>query len=445
MAKKLILYLFLAILWTACNPAKRVTIRPNQPGRPTQPSQPSRPNPNAPMDTVRWSNPTNTKPPIKNQPTQPGTLPNTGAGSTYQMAYLLPFLSAQSDGTTVPDKSRLAIQFYAGAKIALNQLSTEVPINLVVDVFDTQGNDSDFQKLLNNPRLEKSAVFIGPVRGSHVQMFADWSRTRRKIVLSPESPTADLTQQHPGFIQMNPSLRAHCQAITRYVRRFHKSDAVTLLCKEKEADRLPYFQNANLAIPGGGPFTELIVPDETSSFSKIDLKRYLKPGRTAVFILPTWASQDFVNAFLRNLKAIKGSNKVEVYGMPQWSSFENIEPEFFFDNNVHITAASYIDYSQQEIKDFQQKFYEATGTIPDGDGFNGYDITLFTGRMLALYGLSFPERLTFEASRGLHGPYQFSKIYHTGFVDDPYSQPDYLENTYVHILKYGKTGFTPAE
>ncbi|HOY07772.1 MAG TPA: ABC transporter substrate-binding protein [Saprospiraceae bacterium] len=441
--KKLLFYILLAAVWTACHPPSRTGVttrpRPNQPNRPA----PTRPTPTAPMDTVRWTNPANPKPPIKNEPGTPGTQPGAGTGSTYHVAFLLPFLTAQSDGTIVPEKSELANQFYAGAKIALDQLSREERTNFVVDVYDTQANDADFQKVMSNTKLEKAAVFIGPVRSSHVQMFAEWGKQRRKIIVSPETPTADLTKQNPGFIQINPSLRAHCEAIVRYVRRTHRPDEVTLLCKVKEADRLAYFHNANNAI-GGSVFNELIVPDETANFSKVDLKRYLRPGRTAVFILPTWASQDFVNAFLRNLNSIKGSNQVEVYGMPQWAGFETIEPEFFMNNNVYITSASYIDYTQQQIKAFQQKFYDATGTIPDNDGFNGYDVTLFTGRMLSRYGLSFPERLRTEAFRGLHGDFQFVNRFAAGAVDDGRNQPDYVENTFVHLLKFGKTGFVPA-
>lgn len=213
----------------------------------------------------------------------------------------------------------------------------------------------------------------------------------------------------------------------------------------KEADRLGYFQNANTAIGGGGPFTELIVPDETSSFAAVDLKRYLKPGRTAVFILPSWASQDFVNAFLRNLKSIKGNNRVEVYGMPQWNTFENIEPEYFTDNNVHITSASYIDYTEQEAKDFQQKFFDATGTIPDNDGFNGYDVTLFTGRKPAgtdsLFRNDYLSRFFTDYTAIFSSP----GIFVSGFMDDRNNQPDYIENTFVHLLKFGKLGFAPVE
>jgi len=438
MKKQILLFLIvLGLIIAACNPAKRSTdpVRPNQPGKPI----PGKP---APMDTIRWTPNNSGKPPI-GAPSGKPTTPT--AGQTYHLDFLLPFLSSQMLESEVPEKSRLALQFYTGAKIALEQLSSEESINLVVEVWDTQGNDADFQKLMNNPRLEKASVFIGPIRSSHVQTFAEWTKKRRKILISPESPSVDLTTQNPDFIQTNPSLRAHCEAITRYIRKANRPDAVTLVCKQREADRLAYFQNASASIGGSGSLTELLVPDETNNFDKIDLKKYLKAGRTSIFVLPTWASQDFVMAFLRKLKDVKGSNRVEVYGMPQWRNFDTIDPAYFSSLGVHISSASWLDYSQPEVKAFQQKFYEASGTIPDEDGFNGYDVTMFTGRMLARYGLSFPERLARESTTTLRGQFSYSKIFSSGALDDGRNTLDYWENTFVHILKFDKFGFVPVD
>ena len=438
MKKDLLLLLFIiGFALVACNPSRRST----NPNRPNQPSKPTTGKP-SPMDTVRWT-PNNTgKPPIGGVPGKPAP---PKAGDTYHIAYLLPFLSGQMAGGAVPEKSRLAVQFYAGAKIALEQLSSELRIKLVADVWDTQANDADFQKLLANPRLENASVFIGPVRSSHVQSFAEWTKERRKILISPESPSTDLTTRNPDFLQTNPSLRAHCEAITNHIRKDTRPDAVTLVCKQKEADRLPYFQDANAAIGGSSRFAELIVPDETTNFNGFDLRKYLRAGRTTVFVLPSWASQDFVMAFLRKLKDVKGSNRIEVYGMPQWRNYEAIDPEYLSSLNVHISSAAWLDYTVQELKDFQQKFYDATGTIPDDDGFNGYDVTIFTGRMLSRYGLSFPERLDDGTAPTLRGKFSFSKIFASGAVDDGRNAPDYWENTFVHILKFDKFGFVPAE
>lgn len=424
---------------TFCSPAK--STRPGVGHGPNKPAKPSDKPKYEPVDTLRWTTPSNPKPPIGAPSGNTGN-PTGLPGETYRIAYLLPFLSAQYDGATVPEKSRLAVQFYAGAKLALQKISKEEGVNLIVDVYDSQTSDADLQKLVNDTRLHKAAVFIGPVRSTQVSIMANWAKNNRKILISPESPNMDLTTQNPDFIQINPSLRAHCAAIVRYVLKRHRPNAVTLVCKQKEAERLAYCQSANTETTR---FNELIVPDATMGFDKTNLSAYIKPGRTNVFIMPSWASQDFINAFLRQLKAIKGSNKVEVYGMPQWKGYESIEPDFYRDLNVHLTAASFINYRAADIKEFQQAFYESTGTIPDDDAFNGYDITLFTGRALRQYGLSFPEHLGETTFKGFHASFLFNKVFAPGNLDDGMNKYDYWENGFVHILKYGKNGFEPAE
>ena len=397
------------------------------------------------MDTIRWT-PDNTRPPITNDPSRMGSKPEIQGGN-YHIAYLLPFLTKQAVAGSVPGKSTLALQFYTGAKIALQQFSEEGNMEIQVDVWDTQANDADFEALLkNNSRLLNSYVFIGPIRSSHLEMISEWAKTNRKIVVSPDSPSSGLAKQNPDFIQLNPSLESHCAGILKYIKKTSRADAVTIICKEKEAGRIAYFQKANGDVEGGtSQLRRLIMPDAATNFERVDLKQYIRPGRTSVFILPTWTSQDYVMALLRRLKAVKGSNKVEVYGMPQWQNFDVIDAEYLREMNVHISAASYLDYTNEEIKSFQQKFYEMSGTIPNEDAFNGYDATMFTLKMLGKYGLSFPENLDIETFKSFHGIFTFSKIFNTQSVDDSFNKPDYLENTRVHILKYGQYGYQPVD
>jgi len=432
---------FLAL--TACNPAKK-TSTGTTPPRPGATKPTDRPGRAEPMDTVRWTPSPAAKPPIKDSPGAPTTAP--GSGPTYRLALLLPFLTGQADlgGTSVPEKSALALQFYGGATLALQRLSEE-GMNLSVEVFDTQVNDEDFQRLLSNPRLTKAQVLIGPVRPSHVSIMAERIKQTRQILISPESPSMDLTSRNPDFIQINPSLRAHCAAITRHILQRHRADAVVLVSKQKEADRLPFFQQANA--PGNKPFAELVLPDAATNFDHTDFSPYFKPGRSTVFVLPTWASQDFVMAFLRKLYTAKGSNAVDVYGMPQWKNFESIEPVYFSSLNVHITAASFVNRDTEEARAFRQAFYTAYGAVPDDNAYNGYDITMLTGNLLRHYGLSFPQRLPTERPmEGLRGKYQFGKTYSgtgTAPANDQLEAFDYLENMFVHILKFQNYRFAP--
>ena len=125
-------------------------------------------------------------------------------------------------------------------------------------------------------------------------------------------------------------------------------------------------------------------------------------------------------------------------------NFENIEADYFRSLNVHLPSPSYIERRMPEVQVFQQKFYDAYNFIPDEDAFNGYDVTLFTGKMLPRYGLNFPTRLARENWEGLHGNFRFSKISSDG--EEPSADKfDYWENTFLHMLYYGKTGFTPVK
>lgn len=434
--------LFLCVLCgallPACSTGRSTPSSPN-------PAQPGKPNAGRPgnetMDTVRWSTPPQARPPIGNDKKQEENAPRPG--QTYQIGLLLPFLSNQFDGSTLPEKSRLAVQFYGGAKLALQQLSSEDRLNLVVDVYDTQAADADFQTVMNGSRFDKPQVYIGPIRSSHVELLAARTKLNHKILLSPESPNENLTTQNPGFLQTNPSLKTHCEAITQYVRRTHRPEEVVLVCKQKEATRLSYFQEANRQL-GSGKFAEIIVPDAAANFDNVNLASYLKAGRTTVFILPSWSNQDFVMAFLRKLRAVKGAARVEVYGMPQWLNYENIEPEVYSALDVHVSSAAYIDYGAPDVQAFQQAFYDAYGTLPD-DAFNGYDVTLFTGKMLRKYGLSFPEKLAREQYKGLRTRFQFGPNYQSGTPADTRAGAcDYLENKFVFILKFENGRFVPA-
>ncbi len=432
--------LFLALFVAACGgtkPTPRPT--PNRPGT----NQPSKP-------PVTPTKPGSDKPGTGGTGNNPGTgggntpTPPPTKQSTYKLAILLPFASNQfTEGSTVlPEKSTSALQYYAGMQLGLVEVSKKKGApNLVVDVVDSQVSDTEFQTVLaTNARLKQAQVILGPLRNSHITALATQVKTTKQIVISPESPASGLTEANPYFIQTNPPLRAHCARIVQYLRSEQKRTAeqIVLVCKEKEADRLPYFQEANLKF-GTTPLKEVIVPDASANFDKIDFKKFLKAGQTTAFVMPSWAGSDWVLAFLSRLKQQKGSNKVEVYGMPQWADYEHLEPELMADLNVHISAAKFIDRTDTDVRAFEQAFYEKFGTLPDEDAFAGYDVVVLTSALLQQYGLNFPEKVSesgkFHAA--MAGGFYLRRVPREGTAPlDGNISYDYVENIFVHILKF---------
>lgn len=435
-----VILLITALLGSFCHTAKK---SPRKPDVPVKPGKKDPPNQGGKVDTIRFDPAKNVPPPIKDGDDN-GTKEGEGDFSEkqFRIAMMLPFLGKQFDTMPegLPEKSRLALQFYAGAKLALETLSNEEGMNLIVDVFDTNISDSDFERLLNQSKTEKADVYIGPIRSSHVEILAKKAKPFKKIIVSPESPNPNLTSGNPYFLQLTPSLKNHCKAISNFIKSHYPDAEPVVVCKQKESERVGFFK-----FKSGAP-KSLLMPDNTANFDKTDLKSYIKPGKTTVFIMPSWSSQDFVAAFLRKLKTDKGKEKVIVMGMPQWIGFENIEPDFFSALQVHISSDSYINRKDEAFRAFQQKFYDLYGTIPDEDGIKGYDCMLYVGNMLKKYSLDFPQKVWSAAPFiGFHGQYSMAKIAaDSPEGNDRFDKYDYLENSFVHILKFENFGFVPA-
>lgn len=373
------------------------------------------------------------------------TTPSRGATSRregpYRVVVLLPFLTDQFVDA-IPDKSQLALQFYAGVRLAAERLSRSGGPDIQLDVVDTQLSDQEFRYAMQHPLLLDAEVIIGPIRPSHVSLLAPQAIARRQIVVSPESTNSGLVTRFPDFIQINPGLRAHCEGILEHASARYPADQMLLLCKAREAERLSYFQDARRR-RGEQPLRELIIPDQSNNLAGIDLRAGIPMGKRIVYMVPSWSSQDFVNALLVKLRA----DKVDavVYGMPQWADFEQIDPEYLSDCRVHIPKAYHIDYGRPEVRAFQQQFYEQYATIPNEHAFNGYDIALFVGQMLRNWGLSFPEKLDQTPYQGLRSTFRFRPVAAGQVSDTGDPVVEYRENTFVNMLRFDRYGFVPDQ
>jgi hypothetical protein len=80
---------------------------------------------------------------------------------------------------------------------------------------------------------------------------------------------------------------------------------------------------------------------------------------------------------------------VVLYGLPKWRNFETIEPYNFHNLNLRLSLPYYVDYSLQETKEFLMKYRAICATEPSPFAYQGYDITKFILKQMAIYGNSF--------------------------------------------------------
>ena len=432
---------FLAIL--GCDPSKRAKNSDNNKDLGQLPKNKSQT-----LDTIAWKDAPNPTPPIvidvAKEPELPKEIIDDGTTThldRYKVSLLLPFYADQYNQLegAMSEKSEMALNYYGGIRLALEELHKK-DIKLDVAVIDTKGSIDEIKNILQRSDLYNTNVIIGPVRKKNIAPVYEFAKKNRKVLLSPIYPGSGVRDDNPYFIQVNPSLASHCKAITKHALDNHPAENIVLVSREKssEKNRFAYFQNARAAYgKGSGDFREMVVAQPPSDYDKMDLAPYITQGGTSVFIVPSWSDPNFVYAFLRQLNLVKHSNKVVVYGMPQWMNYSQIDYEYFERCNVHLSTAEFIDRESNEARAFINQYFNNFGTIPTDDDFKGYDLMLFIGKMMDKHGTKFQTMIDRVEDKLLSTTFKFDPIMASGASSrEDFTKLSKMENLHVNIIKF---------
>lgn len=420
------------------------------------------------MDTIQWRDvPASSYPPITstsapvatNTPTEKINVDrNTGSEffSAYNVAVLLPFLTDKFNPTVgqIPDNSTWALQFYGGVKMALEVLNDE-GLNLNVSVIDSkETSDAAVSSMVRtNNDLRNAHLIIGPYRRDNVAIVAnELGKNEGITVVSPYSAASGISPNNENYIQVNPTLQSHCEALLRHALQKYRPESIVLVSKDKKEElaRLQYFHDEYKRFTNNKATTnlrEFIIQGEATDFNRLNVMPFVSLGDTTVFMVPSWGDESFVFALLRKIELSKSPNGyVVVYGMPQWMEFDKIDFSYYEKLHVHISASSYIDPIDAGVQSFRRQFFDRYGTIPAEEAFIGFDVMLYFGRMLQKYGTKFQFSLDKERYKALHTVFDVKEVNAptTPARTDRFVI-DRFENKFLHILKFQDFQFQPAD
>ncbi len=359
----------------------------------------------------------------------------------YEVTYVLPFLSNKYNPSTdkINKNSNWALQYYAGARLAFEQLNAE-GINLHVHVFDSEASTNKVNELIaTSQALQNSDLIIGPYKRKNITLLADFAKKNNITMVSPHSAGMNLTTENFNYIQVNPSLKAHCQAITENALKHFTYDQIVLCVRNKpeEIQRLRYFQDALHEITGNDSiqFKQYIITDNTADFSQIDVLPHLFEDKTTVFIVPSWSNKTFIYSLLRNLSVARAQNNfdIAVYGMPQWMRYDDMDFDFYENFSLRVSNSFYIDEMNANTQNFKRNYYERYHIIPTKSAYLGYDETLFFGKMLQKYGTKFQNEISKNEYKSIFSTYKIKPIIKKTDLGVEIEQ---FENKFLHILKY---------
>ncbi len=368
----------------------------------------------------------------------------------YNVALILPFLAQDFDPVSrqINPNSEWALHFYGGARMAIEELERQ-NIKFNVSVYDSRGDVSAVNRLLFSEKdLRESHLIVGPYRRDNVKQVAEFAKTNDIAFVSPYSGTANLSEENPNYIQVSPTLETHCRSLVRRAKERFRDENIVLLVQDNPAERawLRFCQEEHFLIEGSDRvprLKEYVIPATSGDYPAMNFDSLFARTDSMALIVPSW-SEPFVYNVLRKADLAKTAEfRLEIYGLPQWMSFDQMDFDYYEELNVFVSSNLYLNHNNPGVRNFKERYIQKYGIAPQMESFLGYDVMLYFGQMLNKHGTKFQYSLELEKKPVLHTRFEFMPRY------DP--QPELrsqeieqFENKFVHILQFRNYLFQPT-
>ena len=329
--------------------------------------------------------------------------------SEYSIGLMLPFYLDVNDETvdnrsafsvkSIYPKSKWAIEFYNGFKMALDSISSD-SCKFKIYVYDTKGNDSlRTQNLLLQPEMAMHDLIVGPLHFNNFKRVAYFAKENRIPIVSPVKQSNRLLLGNPFIFKVIPSKSTILEPICKLVADSFKTENLLAIEYEnaKEKSLVDLFLKSYNA--------ELLITDDTLIYSAIkvlkidknisDVISNLKMDKNNVIFVPA-SDQTFVTNLFSLLSTTINKTeykdcKVTLIGLEEWKNYENIDLEYFQKLNVHFCSTKFINYQDSLTANFIDAYKEKTATYPSYYSFLGFDIAYCFGNNFIQYGTVFSE------------------------------------------------------
>ncbi|RLZ12608.1 LysM peptidoglycan-binding domain-containing protein [Faecalibacter macacae] len=268
-------------------------------------------------------------------------------------------------------KNNQAMQFFTGAKVALNRL-TKAGKNINVKVIDTK-DENDIQSILSTQDLSKTDAIIGPIKAGAVIEVADFLRGSGIGIISPYA-TSDELNNYENLLIANPREEVLADQIIEEVSKTFAGEQIYLLTDSDHQELANYTKKtlekslkANVVIVNDA--SKIIQPND-----KVGDVNYFTPI-TAIMV----GDNDVLGKqYLERLKTFNKDNikafgikSVDVYDIYDTNNAANIDA--FREFGFVFSTSNIMNTRNEETKSILKDFADVYCYLPKRAEQLGYD------------------------------------------------------------------------
>lgn len=301
----------------------------------------------------------------------------------YNVAFLLPLYLDKNDtieayknfneGGDIYKKTHYALDFYTGAKIAIDSLN-KAGMAMNIHVFDTKNDPNETFDLVAKKEFDNMDVVIGPFYSKNFKLAAEILSRREVPIIAPLSTKGNLLENIPNAFQVIPTQKRQLNYLSEHISEHYSDKNITLVRRNvKDEEENASWMTAALEIDSLVSYKEIIVEGAVIDSIHHELDSL---AETNVVIIAS-DEKDFVTDMLTKLNATRDSNIV-VFGMPKWNTFKELEYAYLMNLNVHMPNSGLISYDDSLTQYFVKQYHEIANSDPTARfAFSGFDVTFY--------------------------------------------------------------------
>ena len=308
-----------------------------------------------------------------------------------QVGLLMPFLE-KSDG------HNLRIQeYYEGFLLAVEKLKNQ-GANLELYVFDigTENNTKKLESLLSTLEMQSLDLIVGGVSDNQIKLLSDFSKSKNIKYVIPFSSKNTEVLNNGNIFQVNtPQSNLYTKASQVFINKFNRANIIFI---NTSADN----NKDNLISIMQNDLKKKSIPYQSVTLSD-DLDVLLTPLLSETkenILIPGSGDISVMGKVLVSLNGLKETHpelNVELFGYPEWQTYEGNYLKDYHKHGVYFYSSFYVDNNAMETKNFEQNFKKWFSKKPQNTypqyAMLGYDTGLYFLTALHKYGKNFETKL----------------------------------------------------
>ena len=291
------------------------------------------------------------------------------------------------------------VEMYEGILLAADTLrSLGLDINL--NVYDIKSDTIALTKLIRSGKLAEMDLIIGPVYSHNLTIIADYIRDLGIPVVSPVPLINNSAlSNNPTLFMSNSSLEIAQKALSKKISEYYDHNFVfihsDILGIDEDVNRFKnlIFTELSYKLPYEDTKFKEFTFYSRSMFNNDSINRLshaLSEQSKNIVIIASELSP-VISETIMDVHGLSKKFDVKVFGYPAMKDIDNLNPKYFFDLDMMVYSPYWIDYTKNNVRQFNSKFRQKFLTEPSEKSYawQGYDIVYYFLSGMAMKGKDF--------------------------------------------------------